>query len=457
MALVLSTAALSGCGSVKTGNEEGEKIKFSVGGWPTEEGTELDLANEKKAAFETMYPQYEIVPDTWKFTVDTFYVKAASKQLPNLYSTNFTEVAQIIENDYARDLTDAMDEAGIADKFNKQVLDVVKKDGKIRSFPYEAYTLGIGYNTALFEKAGLMNEDGTPKVPATWDELRDFAVQIKEKTGTPGFIFPTAQNCGGWMFTNIAWSYGVDFMEYTGDGKWKATFDTDECADALQFIKDLKWKYDVLPATNNINYSEMYSLYGTERGAMLMTATSGLATIAKTNDLANEKIGVFPMPAGPKRHVALLGGKVYNVSNETTDEQVEGILKYIEFLGNSPVLTDDRLAMIDKDTSVYADKGYMMGVYSMSVWNSDSDYVQKKKGIVDKYTNVDPAPLKPYNDSIIGESDIEIQAEEPVYCQDLYKILDNCIQTVLSDENADCRALISEAANKFQVTYLDRM
>lgn len=455
MAAAMSVTALGGCGVQKTDKDDG-KIKFSIGDWPTEEGIDLDRANERKALFEAKYPEYEIVPDTWKFTVDTFFPKAASNQLPNLYATNFTEVEQIMKNGYSHDITDILKNKGLLDRFNPQVLDIVSDDGKINSFPYFAYTLGIVYNTDLFEKAGLMNEDGTPKAPKTWDELRDAAVQIKEKTGVPGFIFPTAGNCGGWMFTNIAWSYGVDFMEYTDDGKWKATFDTEECAEALQYIKDLKWKYDVLPATSNIDYDEMYSLWGTERGAMLMSASS-VAYVAKTNEMDNEKVGIFPMPAGPERHVALLGGKVYNISPDTTEEQLEGIIKYIEFIGYSPDANEEQLTNYENNISDSNAKGYMTGDYSMSVWKDNEASVQKEREIIDKYVNVNPNHFKLYNDSLTEDSGIEIQSEEPVCCQDLYKLLDNCIQSVLTDKDADCRALISEAASKFQANYLDKM
>ena len=218
-------ATLAGCNK---GSSNG-KISFSVGGWPTEEGADLESFRNYEKKFEEGYPNYDLVPDTWKFSVDTFFSKAASGQLPDLYSTNFTEVPIILNNEYAADLTDVLKETGIYDKFDKRVLDVVQRDGKVYSFPYEAYVLGVAFNTDLFERAGLMNEDGSIKnVPQTWEELRDTAVIIKEKTGVSGFTLPTSGNCGGWMFSNIAWSYGTEFMKYE-NGKWIATFDSNEC------------------------------------------------------------------------------------------------------------------------------------------------------------------------------------------------------------------------------------
>jgi len=51
-------------------------------------------------------------------------------------------------------------------------------------------------NLELFEKAGLMNPDGTPKYPKTWDELAKFAKIIKDKTGSAGFCLLAKDNAG---------------------------------------------------------------------------------------------------------------------------------------------------------------------------------------------------------------------------------------------------------------------
>ena len=40
----------------------------------------------------------------------------------------------------------------------------------------------------MFEKAGLMNADGTPMQPKDWDEVVKFATKIKEATGKTGWL-----------------------------------------------------------------------------------------------------------------------------------------------------------------------------------------------------------------------------------------------------------------------------
>ena len=91
------------------------------------------------------------------------------------------------------------------------VKELISKDGKLYSVSQDTYVMGLYINRNLFEKAGLLNEDGTPKIPKSWDELAETAKTIKEKTGVPGFTLPTMQNGGGWHFLNMAWSYGTDF------------------------------------------------------------------------------------------------------------------------------------------------------------------------------------------------------------------------------------------------------
>ena len=194
-AVTLTMALFSGCGkkAVNDKDEQGRTV-ISVGSWPTKKGKTLDDMNARKATFEAENPDSVIKPDSWVFDIKTFYAKATGNQLPTLYTTFYTEMSQIIEENYSADLTDVLKKRGYDGKFNKKVLDVVSKNGRVYAFPNLAYVLGLGYNTELFEKAGLMEADGTPKQPKDWNELAEFAVKIKKATGKSGFIFPSMNN-----------------------------------------------------------------------------------------------------------------------------------------------------------------------------------------------------------------------------------------------------------------------
>ena len=50
---------------------------------------------------------------------------------------------------------------------------------------------------------------------------------------------------------------------------------------------------------------------------------------------------------------------------------------------------------------------------------------------------------------------MNIHAEPEVCAQELYSILDSCIQQVLQDQNADIPSILEKAANDYQINYLD--
>ena len=216
LAGVLCISMLASCGgNQKKATTEDGKTLISVGLWPDKEAEPKSYERMEKlrADFMAKYPDIHIEPDGWKFDVQSFTAKAEGGTLPTLYRAYFTEADRIMNYGYAADITAAVKEHGFYDKINSYLLGNISKNDKIYLIPSEMYTLGLVINMNLFNQAGLINEDGTPKVPTTFDELRETAKIITEKTGKAGFVLPTAENVGGWNFMPLAWSYGVDFME----------------------------------------------------------------------------------------------------------------------------------------------------------------------------------------------------------------------------------------------------
>jgi multiple sugar transport system substrate-binding protein len=452
---VLSVSILTSCGSSGKNKTADGKTIISVGDWPQKEGVDKDNIEESKAKFEAANTDVQVQPDAWKFELKSFYAKAAGGNLPTVYKTNYTEANQIIASEYAADITGALEKYGIADKFNKDILKLVSKDGKIYAFPYAAYALGLAYNVDLMEQAGLMEADGTPKQPKDWDEVAEFAVKIKEATGKPGIAFPTATNYGGWMFTPVAWSYGVSFMEQDSEGKWKATFDSPEAVEALQYIKDLKWKYDVLPSSSIITGDDYYKIFGTS-GAGMIIAAGDVPNMLTQYDMKPEQIGMMAMPAGPKKHVTLMGGNLYAVSYKADEDQIDAAVRWI-MQGNNPELTDAVKNGSEKEVSKQLDANQLVGVKLMSVWNGNADSKKFSDELIEKSANANINHVKLYNDFMADMGECELRAEEPVCAQELYSILDSCIQEVLENENADCAEVLKKGCSDFQQNYLDNL
>ncbi|MBQ2614908.1 MAG: extracellular solute-binding protein [Clostridia bacterium] len=451
LAGVMASVALAGCGA--PANEDG-KIRLQIGGWPPESETAtVATYNGYKEALETLRPDVTVVPVTGNFSDEkNFAMKAAAKMLPTTYTTHFTEVQKTIRNGYAYDITDILKERGLLDALNPVLLETVKgSDGKVYAFPERTYVMGLSLNKKLFEQAGLVNEDGTVKAPDTYEQLAEYAKIIKDKTGKAGIAFCTANNCGGWHFMNIAWSYGVEFMKQREDGTWEATFNTPEAVAALQYIKDLKWKYDVLPSDTVIDQQTGFKLIAIDEAAMFISSPAqGIVS----------KFGMDPMnyaqakvPAGPAGRFAQMGGGVYMFSNTATKEEVEAAFDWLKVMGLAEPNLDDA-ATAAKEATYKADleeKGVVFPMAPIPVWSAP-ERVAKEEELNAKYCNVDKKNFASYMDM----SDVTIKPEEPVACQQLYAVLDGCIQEVITNKDADCAALIAKACNDFQVNHLDK-
>ena len=165
---------------------------------------------------------------------------------------------------------------------------------------------------------------------------------------------------------------------------------------------------------------------------------------------------MLAIPAGPARHVSLIGGAFRVLSNKVTKEEADAIFKWIEHIGTGFEFNDAIKKAQEESVANQLEEGYAIGVKTLSIWNDDSEKRAYSNYLIDTNTNMRPNAAKHYNDSLLNEK-IELQPEEPVCAQDLYGLLDNCIQQVWSDENADCAAIVKKANIDFQTNYLNNI
>lgn len=251
-------------------------------------------------------------------------INVSNDDINTLVSTGFTIAAAVTawwkNNSFSK-------EAIAADRLMKKL-----KEGDVNAdygIPYSAYIVGMLYNVELFKQAGLVDENGRPIYPTNFEELKNTAITIKEKTGKAGFSFPTVDNQGGWMLMSMAWSFGVDFMEQI-DGKWTATFDSTEMVNLMQYISDLKWKYDVLPENVLLSRNDEYQLFATNQTASMYAAGDWANGMISAYGMSKDNISNAPVPAGDGGACSLIGGDIWMISPDTTPEQIDAIFKWLD-------------------------------------------------------------------------------------------------------------------------------
>lgn len=452
-----STAATSSLASQESTAQstqlENKPITITLDTAPAENDKAAnDSWNQTVKDFTAKYPNITVKSEFYSYSPETFLPKAESGQLGTMFSVYLTEPAKIIEAGYAADITDVVKKWGYDKLLNPALFNVSVKDGKIYGLPTPAgYTLGLYMNMNLYKKAGLVDDKGLPKIPKTLDELAQNAKIIKEKTGKAGMYIASKDNVGGWHFTNLAWSFGCQF-ETKVDGKWKATFNSPEGVAALQYVKDLKWKYDVLLPNAMLGWEDWVKNFGTDQVGMVFAASDAVNLPVTSYKMSKDAIAIAAFPAGPKSQNTLMGGGVYMFNSKATPEEIDACLKFLEMRGYTPKSEPGALTAIENDQKNYKEKNQVAGIRNMRVWNSE-ERNKAADEIFAKYRNVNYDLFKDYFDN----NEKNVRSEEPYNTQDLYGMLDSVIQKVLTDKNADPKALLDKAAEEFQTKYLDKV
>ena len=450
MGLILSVLSFTGCTkpSVAPANSTTKsKVTIKLGIWPDPKLT-TDIAMHEKwvKAFNVKYPNVTIVPAFYKYATDTFVPLAESGNLPTVFETWYTEPQKLIDGGFVKDITPELKELGWDNSMNTAIKDLLSKDGKIYGIPRDGYALGLMLNVDLFTKAGLVDANGIPMYPKTWAELATTAKTIKDKTKAAGIDILAKDGAGGWHFSNIAWAFGAK-LEAQVSNKWTAQLNSKEAIDAMTYVKDLKWKYDVLTANPiNEDWGTGFKALGTGAAAMYIGANDGVNQPTQVNKLDVKKLALVPIPAGPGGQYSLMGGTPYMFSAKATHEEIMAALEYIILMGKAPVTTPDAIAGMDADAKNRISSGVPV-IPSFPAWIAP-DFLKAQDDIVKNNSNVNMAMYNDYYTAINKKENLRL--EEPKKSQELYGELTKVLQAVLTDKNADVTKLMTKANSNLQ-------
>jgi ABC-type glycerol-3-phosphate transport system substrate-binding protein len=442
--LCVTTLVFVGCNKEK-GSSGKTVVKLGI--WPEDTlPAEVAMHEGFVKQFNAKYSDVEIQPAQYRYAVDTFVSMAEAGQAPTIFETWFTEPQKLINGNFVKDITDEMRALGWDSKMNPAIRDLMSKNGRIYGVPRDAYALGLMLNVELFREAGLVDRNGVPLYPKTWDELATVAQTIKQKTGSAGLCLLAKDNAGGWHFTNIAWGFGAVFMVQRGD-RWAAQVNTPEVAAALQYVKDLKWRYNVLTADpTNEDWGTGFRAIGTGAAAMYIAAQDAVNQPTEANGLPVGDLALVPVPAGPGGQFSLMGGTPYMFASNATTEQVNGALRYLEIMGRGPVVDDTTIAGLRADAQRRKNVGVPV-IPEVPAW-TDPVLLKAKQDAIDAFKNIDDRFYADYYTAITRAGNLK--SEEPMLAQDLYSELTKCLQAVLTDRNANVQALLDTAQRNFQ-------
>ncbi len=425
-------------------------ISIRLGIWPDSASTdEVKLAEGYAEKMRQIFPNVRIVPAPCDLSnFEAFQFMAQSKTLPTVFSLVLYRPNNQFPFDYAADITEELAARGWDKAMNPKIKDLLSKDGKIYGIPADGYALGLMMNAELFEKAGLTAKDGSPIYPKTTDELIDAAQKIKKATGKAGLCLPVKDIMGSWQFTQIAWNFGAQLCSENNDGTFTANLDSPEAIAAMQFVKDLKWKFNVLTdQPEKEDWNTAFTALGKGDAAMCIAANDAVDQPTKLNGLAPDKLAMCAFPAGPKGDAyCLTSGTMYAFSKDAAPDEINACLDYLELAGKSPVETDAVLAQRKTDFANRKASGIPV-LPRFPLWTDKTDPFD---AIPPEYSNVSKTMFQPFFQAIT-EPTPKLRLEEPGSASSLYLELVPVLQKVVTDKNANVETLMKKADLNLQL------
>ncbi|MDO5345500.1 MAG: extracellular solute-binding protein [Lachnospiraceae bacterium] len=427
-------------------------ITVNLGIWPEDTLTdEITMHEGFLEKMKELRPDVEYVPAYYKYSTDTFMPMVEASTVPTVFESWFTEPQKLIKQGAVADITDQLEERGWLDAMNPAIRELLSdENGRIYGTPRDGYALGLMVNVDLFKQAGLVDENGVPKFPQTWDELAEDAKAIKEATGAAGLCLLAKDNAGGWHFSNIAWAFGATLVTENEDGTFTANLASDEAIAAMEYVKSLKWEYDVLTADpTSEDWGTGFTQIATDNAAMYIAANDAVNQPTAGNGMALENLAMCAIPAGPGGQYSLSGGTPYMFSKDATPEEIDAALDYLEVMGKCPVVSDETVSGLEADAQMRKDAGIPV-IQKFPCWINE-DFLAAEEKSIEENANVDPALYQPYFDAVSADG---LRTEEPGQTQDMYAELTKVLQAVLTDESADVASLMQTANENYQ-TILD--
>lgn len=421
--------------------EEARKITIASSILPEDSDSLLDELRKQ-------YPDYEItVTDfTWDYRMALF---ENSEQFPTVFQVYDSNALALAEAGRVADITDILEERGwlnqMENAFKAQVSD---QNGRVYGIPRPSYAFGLMVNVEMFQKAGLVDEAGVPILPATWEELAEEAVKIKNATGEAGFCLIADDILGSVQFFNLAWSFGAtDLMIQEADGSYKANLDSDGAIAAMEFVKDLRWKYDVLTENPTLeNYNTGYEHLANGTAAMYIGANDAVFMPA-IYGMEENGIALGAMPAGPGgEQYSYYGTNVFVFPKDASPEEINVTLSLLEMLGLGPVPNDAAKSRIYYKIQNVASQGGPL-IPEIHVWNNE-ELLAYEQGVIDEMGDTNQELYQSFFEKVYTPGNLK--GATFIANSDVCIALSSVLHEVVTNPDADVEQLMKKANDSWQ-------
>ncbi|MFC4608320.1 extracellular solute-binding protein [Streptomyces maoxianensis] len=439
----LALTALAACGTSSSGNNDNgsgggssdpsapldpkTKLTLTIDCMPpAAKAAELKEWNEDVKAFNKTYPNIRIEGRSTPgqcLEPPRFTAMLKAKSQPDVFYTYFTDLQQVLDNAGAEDISayvNAKTVPALAD-IDPDVMNSLKHDGKLYGLPTSNYTMGLLINRKLFEQAGL-DPDNPPR---TWEEVRAAAKKIAGLgKGIAGYGEYSAGNTGGWHFTATMYGLGGDIVDASGR---KAAFNNELGKQIAGNLHAMRWEDDSMGKTQLLKWGDLQKQIAGDKLGMFLAAPDDIAYMVQQLGAKYENFGMGPIPG---ERNTLFGGNNYMIKKGISPDKIKAAVAWLTHKNLTVGKGQFDWARTKAD-------GLPVGVPQPNFWLNAS----KTK---DDAARAASATMPVENFKAFVDNPVKGKAEPPK-AQEIYKVLDNVMSAVLTNESADVAELLSTA------------
>ncbi|WP_030154313.1 ABC transporter substrate-binding protein [Streptomyces sp. NRRL S-244] len=439
----LAATALAACGTSSSGDGKSAqpsggsadaaapldpktKVSLSIDCMPpAAKAAELKEWKEDVAEFNKTYPNVTIEGRSTPgqcLEPPRFTAMLKAKSQPDVFYAYFTDLQQVLDNDGAEDISAYVTPQSVpaVDDIDKNVLGVLKRDGKLYGLPTSNYTMGLLINRKLFQQAGL-NPD-TP--PRTWDEVRAAAKKIAALgNGTAGYGEYSVENTGGWHYTAALYGLGGDIVGADG----RAAFNNATGKQIVDNLHAMRWEDDSMGKTQLLKWGDLQKQMASDKLGMFLAAPDDITYMVQQLGAKYENFGMGPLPGGA---ATLAGGNGYMIKKGSSPDKIKAAVAWLNF---KTLAVGKGQFRYDRSKADGLPVGLPQPAFFTGASKSKDDELKAASA------TMPVANFKAFLDNPVpGKA-------EPKKAQEVYKVLDKVMSGVLTNKDADAGQLLAEA------------
>lgn len=296
----------------------GEPKKISYALWNPDQAP---VTEELVAEFEKQNPDIDVSVQVTPF--DQYFTKLQTAigggAGPDVFWLNAPNLALYASNDAVLALDERVEKGDVdLSAFPDALVQLYTREDKLYAVPRDFDTIGLWYNKALFDAAGVEHPDEN----WTWDDVRQAAKKLTNREkGIYGITAWLTDQQG--YYNTIAQAGGYVVSE---DGK-ESGYDDPKTIQGLRFWTDLI-KEGVSPTHQQMTDTAPKQMFQSGKSAMFYGGSWQAVSLAGTPAVA-KNIDVAPLPKGEKDTSIIHGlGNAINAKSKNPDAAWE-LVKFL--------------------------------------------------------------------------------------------------------------------------------